>query len=57
MTTTLPVIIKTGKNKQGKETGKYFTIEFKVADFDKVLEAIETVTLETINNNPLWKVL
>jgi len=57
MTTTLPVIIKTGKNKQGKETGKYFQIQFNVADFDKVLEAIETVTLETINNNPLWKVL
>lgn len=57
MTTTLPVIINTGKSKSGKNTGKYFQIQFNTADFDKVLEAIETVTLETINKNPLWKVL
>ena len=50
--TKLTITIKTGKNE-----AKFFFIEFKVADFDQVVEAVANVTLETVYNNPLWKVL
>ena len=48
----LPVIISTEE-----KAGKYFQIEFRVSDFDRVLEELEKVTLETISSNPLWKVM
>lgn len=35
-----------------------FTIQFSIANFDKVVDAVaEVKTIEELNNNTLWKVI
>lgn len=50
--TTLNITIPTGK--AGKVA--YFTIQFSIANFDQVVDAVANI--KTINdlNNPLWTV-
>ena len=34
-----------------------FTIEFDRADFFKVVDSLDGLTLESVQNNPLWKII
>jgi hypothetical protein len=52
--TTLKVTLPTKKAGQLAA----FTIQFSIANFDKVVDAVaEVKTIEELNNNTLWKVI